>query len=49
MKSQNKKQEKNEYRKMPKPIDTSPEELARIILTTPPKNQRQISSKTSKD
>ncbi len=29
--------EKNEYRKMPKPIDASPEQVAKAIMQGPPK------------
>lgn len=36
------KPEKNEYRKMPEPIDATPEELAKILLATPNK-QRKVS------
>lgn len=35
------KREKNEYRKMPEPIDASPEDVLKAILNTPPKKKRE--------
>lgn len=34
------KQEKNEHRKMPKPIDVTPKEVARVILNSSPKKKK---------
>ena len=42
------KKEKNEHRKMPEPIDATPEEVARVILNSPPKKKWRFMQKRKK-
>ena len=39
------KEEKNEYRKMPEPIDATPEEVAKAIMQEPPKKDWRFQKK----
>lgn len=42
------KREKNEHRKMPEPIDATPEEVARAIMQRPPKKKWDFMQKRKK-
>lgn len=39
------KKEKNEHRKMPEPIDASPEDVLKAVLNTPPKKKWRFMQK----
>lgn len=42
------KRERNEYRKMPEPIDAAPEDVAKAIMQSPPKRRWRFLSKRRK-